>query len=189
MAQSGRNLTPPDLRMAERRPLNDICDRAFCDIVKLLDVKIIIGVGKFAQERAKAALRNSGMLDVKVECIMHPSPANPTANKGWQPIVERQLREMGVIPILVPDKPNDVTNGHKPQQAIKDVTPESHSTQSDGPTPDTKDKVEQNHESPPITTNEGTPLEAPLPLDKSPLEIQKDISKNTIATEASASHT
>lgn len=36
----------------------------------------------------------------KVTTLMHPSPANPTANKGWETIALKQLKESGVLDIL-----------------------------------------------------------------------------------------
>jgi hypothetical protein len=28
--------------------------------------------------------------------IAHPSPANPQANRGWEPLIEKQLAELGI---------------------------------------------------------------------------------------------
>ena len=44
----------------------------------------VIGVGNFAEERAKKILKESG---VRVGKILHPSPAYPAANNGWENIV------------------------------------------------------------------------------------------------------
>ena len=35
-------------------------------------------------------------LDVRVGRILHPSPANPTANRDWASIATAQLRDLGV---------------------------------------------------------------------------------------------
>ncbi len=54
----------------------------------------LVGVGKFAEDRARAAL--SGF-DGTIGRITHPSPANPKANKGWEGVVESELKELGII--------------------------------------------------------------------------------------------
>ena len=98
--KTGRNLTPPELCAAERNAANEICERALCDVVRLLRVKTIVGVGKFAQKRALVALRDGGIDGVAVEAILHPSPASPAANKGWLEVADRQLTELGIMPYL-----------------------------------------------------------------------------------------
>ena len=37
-----------------------------------------------------------GLLNRAVGQILHPSPANPKANTGWQPIIEKELEALGV---------------------------------------------------------------------------------------------
>ena len=53
----------------------------------------MLGVGRFAADRAREATVDLG---VNVGRITHPSPANPTANKGWQDIIERELAQLGI---------------------------------------------------------------------------------------------
>lgn len=93
MEASGRNRTPDKLPMKEREPLFEICDRAFRETVRRLEVRIVVGVGRFAERRAGAAL--SGF-DLPVGGITHPSPANPRANQGWAEGVDRALSRLGV---------------------------------------------------------------------------------------------
>jgi len=107
MNDNGRNLTPPDLPIAERRQLNEICHRNLCQVVRLLNVQIIVGIGKYAQERAKYAMEEAGLgAQVRVESILHPSPANPSANKGWEESAIKQLEELGLLPFIRPDNHN-----------------------------------------------------------------------------------
>jgi len=91
-------MTPPDLPADTRRQLNTACDKALVDVVRLLRVRIIVAVGKYAQRRANTALR--GVADVNVAVIMHPSPANPAANKAWTEIARAQLTHAGLMDYL-----------------------------------------------------------------------------------------
>lgn len=80
MEESGKNLTPDKLPKAERIPLEAACDKALREVVTALGPKIVVGVGGFARKRAELALGGMGL---RFEELLHPSPANPAANKGW----------------------------------------------------------------------------------------------------------
>jgi single-strand selective monofunctional uracil DNA glycosylase len=90
---SGRNRTPDRLPAAERRPLEAHCDRALQHTVEELSVKIIVGIGRFATERARHCLDGT---PVKIGQILHPSPASPAANRGWAPAVMHQFAALGI---------------------------------------------------------------------------------------------
>ena len=93
MEQSGRNVTPDKLPAAERAPLFDACDRYLRRVVTILQPEWILGVGAFARRRAEEALGNDG---VQFGQILHPSPANPRANRDWTGEVQQQLSELGL---------------------------------------------------------------------------------------------
>lgn len=99
MASSGKNLTPPELKLEERDALLAKCDIALCQVVTVLGVSMVIGVGRVAEQRARKALNAAG-INVRVEGIMHPSPRNPAANKGWEEVARKKLEELGVISLL-----------------------------------------------------------------------------------------
>ncbi|KAG7218456.1 hypothetical protein INR49_020363 [Caranx melampygus] len=80
MSVSGKNLTPPELKAAEREALLALCDIALCQAVQVLGVSMVIGVGRVAEQRARRALSAAGV-DVRVEGIMHPSPRNHTGQQ------------------------------------------------------------------------------------------------------------
>jgi single-strand selective monofunctional uracil DNA glycosylase len=88
MEGSGRNRTPDKLPAAERRSLFDACDEALEKLVDVLEPRAVIGVGKFAEDRARATL---GGRDVDIARVLHPSPASPVANRGWAAQAEAQL--------------------------------------------------------------------------------------------------
>ena len=93
LESSGRNRTPDRLPAAERRPLEAACDRALRRTVEVLGAPLVVGVGGFATRRARSALTGTG---IRVGQILHPSPASPAANRGWDRKVTRQLTELGV---------------------------------------------------------------------------------------------
>jgi len=98
LEESGRNRTPDKLPAPERAALEPLCDAALVEIVAILQPRMVIGVGAFARKRAEKALGSQ----VRVEQILHPSPASPAANRGWAPQVETQLEAMGVtLPLAV----------------------------------------------------------------------------------------
>jgi single-strand selective monofunctional uracil DNA glycosylase len=90
---SGRNLTPDRLPAAQRGPLLAACDRALRRTVEYFRPRIVIGIGTFAEQRARTALSDTG---IAVRKIAHPSPANPAANGDWSRLVSRQLKANGV---------------------------------------------------------------------------------------------
>jgi single-strand selective monofunctional uracil DNA glycosylase len=90
---NGRNRTPDKLPAHEREPLLRACDRALRGLVACLSLRFVIGIGKFAEGRARAALEGR---DVSVGGILHPSPANPHANRDWAGTVTKQLRDLGI---------------------------------------------------------------------------------------------
>ena len=93
MEASGKNRTPDKLPTAERTALFEACDEHLQALVRALGPAWVIGIGKFAEGRARAALSGS---DVQVGTILHPSPANPVANRGWAERASKQLSELGI---------------------------------------------------------------------------------------------
>jgi len=92
---SGRNFTPERLPAAELRPLQDACDAHLRAAIATLRPDWAIGVGGYAMRRIRAALGDRA--PVRIDQILHPSPASPTANRGWAPQVDAQLARLGVF--------------------------------------------------------------------------------------------
>ena len=89
----GRNLTPDKLRAADREALGPPCDTALRRVAEHLEVRHAIGIGVWAEKRAREVL---GDLDIQIGRVLHPSPASPAANRGWAEAATRQLAEMGI---------------------------------------------------------------------------------------------
>jgi single-strand selective monofunctional uracil DNA glycosylase len=94
MEESGRNRVPEKLPKEEREVMFAACDRALRRTVEHFGPKHIIGVGKFAEGKARDL---AGDLDVAIGSVPHPSPASPLANRGWTPLVNRALRDVGLL--------------------------------------------------------------------------------------------
>ncbi|MHC4380473.1 MAG: uracil-DNA glycosylase family protein [Planctomycetota bacterium] len=94
MEESGRNLTPDKLPATARDPLFEVCNRSLRETVEWLRPRKVIGVGKFAEKRAREVL---GDFDLEFGFVLHPSPASPIANRGWAPQAEAQLEALGTL--------------------------------------------------------------------------------------------
>lgn len=82
---AGRNVTPDKLARADRDRLLAECDGELRALAARMRPRVVIGVGAFAEARARAALWGTG---VEVARIPHPSPASPMANRGWSAAVD-----------------------------------------------------------------------------------------------------
>jgi len=92
---SGRNRTPDALPPEERAALFPCCDRALREVVEALRPRRVVGIGSFAEGRALEALRGTGIATGRA---LHPSPASPRANRGWEEAFEEDLRRLGIDP-------------------------------------------------------------------------------------------
>jgi single-strand selective monofunctional uracil DNA glycosylase len=93
--ESGRNRTPDKLPASEREPLFAACDRHLVRVAEALEPEWAIGIGVFAEGRAREVLGGTG---VKIGRILHPSPANPRAQRDWAGTVAGELASLGVCP-------------------------------------------------------------------------------------------
>jgi single-strand selective monofunctional uracil DNA glycosylase len=97
---SGRNRTPDKLPAAEKESLFAACDQALRQTIELMRPRFVIGIGRFAEARARAALTP---LKVTIGRVTHPSPANPKANRGWSALMQTELAQIGVLGDRFPD--------------------------------------------------------------------------------------
>ena len=75
---AGRNLTPDHLPAARTRAIFAICDRALRRTVEALRPRIVIGIGRFAEKRAREALDG---IDIRIDWIP-PEPREPPGQRG-----------------------------------------------------------------------------------------------------------
>ncbi|MCL2318505.1 MAG: single-stranded DNA-binding protein [Treponema sp.] len=100
MDSGGANITPDKLPAEETALLFKICDQALADTIKLLKPRWVIGIGAFAKKRIDLVQKKyfSEKADIVFSPaqILHPSPASPKANAGWDREVIKILTELGV---------------------------------------------------------------------------------------------
>ncbi|HEY9724024.1 MAG TPA: uracil-DNA glycosylase family protein [Oscillatoriaceae cyanobacterium] len=89
---SGKNRTPEQLPTAERAAIAEACDTHLRAVVATLQPEWIIGIGNYAEARARLALPNA---ELRIGRITHPSPANPAANHGWAEAMTAALIDQG----------------------------------------------------------------------------------------------
>jgi single-strand selective monofunctional uracil DNA glycosylase len=93
MTDSGANLPPDKLPVAECKALFRVCNEAFARVAEVMQPSLVVAIGAFAEKRAREALGDR----VKIGRILHPSPASPAAN-DWAAVVDEQLRALGFEP-------------------------------------------------------------------------------------------
>lgn len=91
--KTAKNETPDHLAKDERKALEDVCNSYLYDVIEMINPKMLVGVGKYAQNKLETVNDKS---DRKVFSIIHPSPGNPQANNGWSEKTTAKLREEGL---------------------------------------------------------------------------------------------
>jgi single-strand selective monofunctional uracil DNA glycosylase len=93
MEASGKNRTPDKLPPAERDAVHAACDRHLQRLVDALQPEWLVGVGRFAEGRAREALAGRSL---KIGHVLHPSPASPLANRDWAGAATKELIKQGI---------------------------------------------------------------------------------------------
>lgn len=84
----GRNVVPEELPAEAIQEVNRECDWYLKELVQALEIQVVVGVGGYAETRAREALRGMNLVFGRV---LHPSPASPVANRGWAEAATREL--------------------------------------------------------------------------------------------------
>lgn len=99
---SGRNLTPDRISAAESAAMQAACDHHLAQALAALSPQWAIGVGGFATKRLQTVIARAPAAAQPAELpriaqILHPSPASPAANRGWEDAVNTSLERLGVF--------------------------------------------------------------------------------------------
>ncbi|MCP5537127.1 MAG: single-stranded DNA-binding protein [Akkermansiaceae bacterium] len=97
MGETGKNITPDKLPKAEMEPVEVACRKHLAAVISAIEPEWLVGVGAYAEKKLiEAATEYFPGQTFQTGKILHPSPASPMANRGWEPQAEKQLVEMGV---------------------------------------------------------------------------------------------
>jgi len=96
--KTGRNIVPEKLPKPEREALETVCDAYLADVIRYIQPKFLVGIGKYAEAKLKvvAGAMELGTNAPQVLSVLHPSPGNPQANAGWGTKVSARLEEVGI---------------------------------------------------------------------------------------------
>jgi single-strand selective monofunctional uracil DNA glycosylase len=89
---TGKNITPDKIEITSRKALEKVCDSYLDDMITLIQPEFIVGIGKYAQKKGEQSIHRLNK-DITVHSILHPSPANPQANKNWNEKVIKALHD------------------------------------------------------------------------------------------------
>ena len=73
------NITPDKITGPTTKALLERCDDHLREVVDIMQIEQVIGVGRYSEKRALNAL--SG-IDISITTCWHPSPASPLANRN-----------------------------------------------------------------------------------------------------------
>ncbi|XP_077267717.1 single-strand-selective monofunctional uracil-DNA glycosylase isoform X3 [Temnothorax americanus] len=95
MDGKARNVTPAEIKGEGQRILHELCDKSLIDIIQLLKAEIVVGIGNYAEKRARIAVQTGG-LSVQVTVLRHPSP-RAVGNQNWNEMAMRRLNELKLL--------------------------------------------------------------------------------------------
>ena len=73
------NITPDKITGPTTKALLERCDEHLREVVEIMQIKRVIGVGRYSEKRAAKALSST---NIEVTTCWHPSPASPLANRN-----------------------------------------------------------------------------------------------------------
>ena len=91
LGERGQNITPDKLPTGLIEPVLEACDDHLREVVEVMGITRIVGVGKYAEKRAFDRPFNAGKSgpgltkngqEIEITTCWHPSPASPLANRN-----------------------------------------------------------------------------------------------------------
>ena len=104
LSESGKNLTPPDFKASVRDRLVSLCDDALMNVIELYQIEHVVGIGRYAEKRAKKVLMKNERNSIRVHFLTHPSPASAKANKGWDALAYKALDDSNLLTFINGDQ-------------------------------------------------------------------------------------
>ncbi|MBX3233990.1 MAG: single-stranded DNA-binding protein [Labilithrix sp.] len=94
LGETGANVTPDKIAKEERKAMEAICDEALAEAIAVLAPKHLVGIGAYAAKRLALVTGREPIT------MPHPSPASPTANRGWDEAARKSLTASGLDDLL-----------------------------------------------------------------------------------------
>tara|TARA_B100000900_G_scaffold415993_1_gene448396 strand:- start:3079 stop:3846 length:768 start_codon:yes stop_codon:yes gene_type:complete len=90
LGERGQNITPDKVPKALIGPVLEACDDHLRKVVDIMGITRIVGVGKYAEQRARLAFNaekkghgtTASGREIQITTCWHPSPASPLANRN-----------------------------------------------------------------------------------------------------------
>lgn len=95
LSETGKNITPAELRSGDKKYLFQLCDAALIKTIRLLECSEIVAIGRIVMDRLEK-IKLEHHLNLNIHFLMHPSPANPAANKDWNLTAARALSALNI---------------------------------------------------------------------------------------------
>jgi len=90
--EGGRNITPNKLLREQREEIDSACNVHLQRTVEIIRPDYLVGIGGYAEKKLRILFKG----DMPTLSILHPSPASPRANRGWEAEATKSLFESGV---------------------------------------------------------------------------------------------
>ncbi len=95
MEESGKNSTPEKLPVQPRNALEEVCREHVSVVIQALEPEYLVGIGAYAEKKLHETAQSLPG-SYKIFKVLHPSPASPLANRGWENQAEGELVSQGV---------------------------------------------------------------------------------------------
>lgn len=90
LGETGANVALDKIAKDERKALETICDASLAECIAIVKPKHLVGVGGYAAKRLEVVTGKEPIV------MPHPSPASPTANRGWSEAARKALTAAGL---------------------------------------------------------------------------------------------
>ena len=95
LGDTGANIALDKIDKHERKTLEAICDRSLAECIDILKPRRLVGVGGYAAKRLAVVTERDDVV-----MMPHPSPASPTANRGWDAAARKALTAAGLAGLI-----------------------------------------------------------------------------------------
>ena len=94
-SHQNKNVNPSSFRVAQRRPLESVCDDYLVQTICYLGSRVVVAIGNYAETRANAVRndpKNPHLKSIEVIKIRHPSPLARLNEEQWRNHVEETIK-------------------------------------------------------------------------------------------------